>query len=393
MVILAGGRGTRISPISDSRPKPMLNFKGKPFLELIILQARDFGFSKVLILAGYLGNELAEYFKSKIYANIEIEILISPTELSTKERLEAAKVKLDDFFCLTYGDNLVNFLPEERDNYFKNDENYLKVLGFQGLGYHDIRNLIVSKDSFLLKYENTSISDNPESMLNLGWYLIDKKYLFKSIEMKSSLERILFNTNYGQKIFVQSIKSKYYSVGELNRFAALDRFLDPNRKILILDRDGTVNKKANAGEYVLDYSNFEWREEIVDLLLRLNTSGLEIFILTNQPAVGRQLIAQQEIDLIHSKVYSEFIKLQLNLRGILTCYHGWYDNCDCRKPGVGLFVKLQQIYDINWKYSIYLGDDERDKLAAEKLSLEFIDVSQPIDIVEQQFASWINRKQ
>ena len=47
-VILAGGRGTRLAPLTDTRPKPMIEFHGKPFLEYLIEMLRDQGFRRVL---------------------------------------------------------------------------------------------------------------------------------------------------------------------------------------------------------------------------------------------------------------------------------------------------------------------------------------------------------
>ena len=53
-VILAGGRGTRLKPLTDTRPKPMVEIRGKPFLAYQIEQLRDQGFKKILLLLGYL---------------------------------------------------------------------------------------------------------------------------------------------------------------------------------------------------------------------------------------------------------------------------------------------------------------------------------------------------
>src|SRR5437763_10285354 len=63
-VILAGGLGTRMRPMTEQVPKPMLPVNGKPFLEhqMRLLGAR--GFSRVLLLVGYLGEQIEEYFGS-----------------------------------------------------------------------------------------------------------------------------------------------------------------------------------------------------------------------------------------------------------------------------------------------------------------------------------------
>jgi NDP-sugar pyrophosphorylase family protein len=53
-VILAGGRGTRLAPITDTVPKPMVPFHGRPFLEYLVDLLREQGFERLLLLLGYL---------------------------------------------------------------------------------------------------------------------------------------------------------------------------------------------------------------------------------------------------------------------------------------------------------------------------------------------------
>ena len=61
-VILAGGRGERLKPITDVTPKPMIEFHGKPFLEYIINQLREQGIEEVILLVGYMGHKIEDYF-------------------------------------------------------------------------------------------------------------------------------------------------------------------------------------------------------------------------------------------------------------------------------------------------------------------------------------------
>jgi D-glycero-D-manno-heptose 1,7-bisphosphate phosphatase len=365
----------------------------KPFLEHQIIQAKEFGFRKVLILAGYLGETISNYFHINDQFDIDVKVLVSDESLSTKLRLLSAINELDTYFCLVYGDNLIQLLPFEINSFFTNVNNELKFIAYQGKGYHSVRNIIVDHKGNFLNYKNTNDSENPTSMLNLGWYLLSKSIVSNFKIDNTSLENELFNRNSKTKITVFRTFNKYYSVGNLNRLASLERFLDPRRRVVLLDRDGTINVKAPKGEYVVDERDFIWKKGVKEVLTQFELKNKEFYILTNQPAVGRNLATKEQVDILHTKLYENFLKSHLNLKGIVTCYHGWYDSCTCRKPGIGLFLELQETFDLNWKNTVYIGDDERDYEAAYALGLSFIHVTEHYSDLEADLSEWVKKSE
>jgi glucose-1-phosphate cytidylyltransferase len=106
VVILAGGKGTRISEHSRSTPKPMIKIGSKPILEHIINYYKKFGFNDFLIAGGYKYNVIKNYFKKKKLANIKI--IDTGLETLTGTRLVKLKNELTETFMLTYGDGLSN---------------------------------------------------------------------------------------------------------------------------------------------------------------------------------------------------------------------------------------------------------------------------------------------
>ena len=97
-VILAGGRGTRLKPLTDTRPKPMVRILGKPFLAYQIEQLRDQGFEKVLLLLGYLPEVVQDYCGDGSRWGIKIEYAISAVEDETARRLKLAESLLGSLF-------------------------------------------------------------------------------------------------------------------------------------------------------------------------------------------------------------------------------------------------------------------------------------------------------
>lgn len=61
-VILAGGRGERLRPLTDKVPKPMVMVRDKPFLEHLVVLLQEHGIKNYLFLVGYLGNLIRDYF-------------------------------------------------------------------------------------------------------------------------------------------------------------------------------------------------------------------------------------------------------------------------------------------------------------------------------------------
>ncbi len=104
-VILAGGRGTRLKPLTDTRPKPMVEILGEPFLAYQIEQLRDQGFEKVLLLLGYLPEVVQDYCGNGNRWGIKIEYAISAVDDETGRRLKLAESLLDPSFLLLYCDN------------------------------------------------------------------------------------------------------------------------------------------------------------------------------------------------------------------------------------------------------------------------------------------------
>ena len=105
VVILAGGKGTRISEHTKSIPKPMIKIGSKPILEHIINYYKKFGYEDFLIAGGYKYNIIKDYFKKK--KNLaNIKVIDTGLESLTGKRLIKLKNELTDTFMLTYGDGL-----------------------------------------------------------------------------------------------------------------------------------------------------------------------------------------------------------------------------------------------------------------------------------------------
>ena len=121
-VILAGGYGTRISEESSIVPKPLIEIGGKPILWHIMKIYSAYKIDDFIICLGYKGEKIKEYFEqfdSKLW---NIQLIDTGLDTMTGGRLKRIQDKIDDTFCMTYGDgvsdvnlnNLLTFHKEKK---------------------------------------------------------------------------------------------------------------------------------------------------------------------------------------------------------------------------------------------------------------------------------------
>ena len=108
VIILAGGKGTRISEYTKKIPKPMVKINNLPILEHIMNHYSRYGFNDFIIALGYKGKIIRNYFKKKKF-NWKIKLVETGKETMTGGRIKRlSKYLLNETFMLTYGDGLSN---------------------------------------------------------------------------------------------------------------------------------------------------------------------------------------------------------------------------------------------------------------------------------------------
>ena len=183
VVILAGGKGSRLSEITKSIPKPMVRVGRKPIIEHIINYYMKFGFKDFIIASGYKHLIIKNYFKKKkISANIEV--INTGAETLTGSRIKKLASKLTETFMLTYGDGLSNVNLKELLRFHKKENKMITLTAVHPparFGELSINNATV-----------TSFKEKPQlqkGWINGGFFVIEPEFL-NLIEKKNvMLER------------------------------------------------------------------------------------------------------------------------------------------------------------------------------------------------------------
>lgn len=107
-VILAGGKGNRLRPLTNDIPKPMLKINDKPILEHVLMHLKKHGINDFIITIEYLGDKIEDYFKDGSKFGINIEYVKEKKPLGTAGCLVPLKSKLNETFLLVGADNLTD---------------------------------------------------------------------------------------------------------------------------------------------------------------------------------------------------------------------------------------------------------------------------------------------
>jgi histidinol-phosphate phosphatase family protein len=367
LVILAGGRGERLAPLTDSIPKPLMVFHGKTFLEHQIEYYFARGFTKILVLTGYksfLFLTLKDILENRL-KGLQMEIIQQSESFSTAQRVQSARSLLAENICLIYGDTLVRLNPEEEASHFTEIVgNKIKFVAFEGSGYGSQKNIQFEGNRVSYLKENSPTNTH----LNLGVFYGASKSFLNCIKPDLDLEEALFtNVN----LECTSTIQKYYSLTDTSRLAPLERYLDPNRYVVFLDRDGTLNEKAERARYLMNPLEFKWKKNVRQIFSLFLFRKLEFYVITNQPGVGKGVLQKSQADAINSHLFEYTLRSRNRLKGIFVCYHDWDDGCSCRKPKSGLIYRAQEIFDINFDSALYVGDDDRDYSASVNAGIQF----------------------
>jgi len=362
-VILCGGLGTRLRPLTDTMPKPMVPVNGKPFLEYLIVQMREQGIFRILLLTGYRGEMIRDYFDTGKTLGVEIFYSHGPADWDTGRRIWEAREHLDYRFLLLYSDNFVQFnLQKLKVVHQKNNVPITLLLSSKEKG-----NIQVSVDGKVQSYDKTR-SGSGFDYVEVGYMLIERDLVLKEFTTFAEFPDFNFSELL-QKFALQAkvaglvVHDSYHSISEPVRLQLMCEYLKPKR-ILLIDRDGTINVKAPKGEYITNWSGFEWIPQTRLAMKQLAQAGFKFIVITNQAGIARGMIDPLELETIHKNMIADLASEGIEILKVYCCPDHWESNSLMRKPAAGMFFQAAKENLLRMDRCLYVGDDERDCQAA-----------------------------
>ena len=141
---------------------------------------------------------------------------------------------------------------------------------------------------------------------------------------------------------------------------------------VFLDRDGVLNRKPPAGQYVTCWQEFELLPGVETALAALNCSGRKAIVVTNQRGVALGLYSLAELAAMHDRLQERLAKCGAYLDAIYVCPHE-EGQCNCRKPQTGLFEQAFRDFPAaHAGNSIMVGDSLRDIEAGSRMEMRTV---------------------
>ena len=373
-VVLAGGLGVRMRPLTDSIPKPMIEFHGRPFLDFLVEQLRDQGIERILMLLGYLPGRIQEYFGDGSRWGVSISYAVTPPEVQTGTRVRASLDDIDPIFMLLYCDN---YWPMQLDRMWERfveaDPAAMTTIYRNTDAY--------SRDNVRVVDGRIAVYDRSRTSPDLGGVEIGYALLRRDVvaELLPSadvpIEEAIYPALAGRgQLLAYPTDHRYYGIGSLERLPATTEFL-ARRPTILLDRDGVLNRRPPRAEYIRRPDEFEWLPGALDALRVLTEGGYRLYVISNQAGVARGAMTEADLMAVDERMVSEARSAGGRIDGAYYCRHDWDAGCDCRKPLPGMLFQAQRDHHLDLSRTPYIGDDDRDGQAADLAGAPFIQVT------------------
>lgn len=384
-VIMAGGKGTRISELFPDIPKPLIPICGKPVLEHEIKILKEQGFDDIILTVSHMADKLKKYFGDGEKFGVHIEYFVEEIPLGNAGALFRLRDKLTEDFLLLNADSVFN-IDLNRFVKFHKEHNALATLFTHPNDHpYDSGLLLVDENNSVQKWLAKE-DERPQfyrNLVNAGLHVLSPKLLEKKIDSdKIDLDRHLLKPLAGTGKMFAYISPEYVKdMGTPERYSAVcedfrkglvnAKNLKNKQRAIFLDRDGTINKYVG---FLRNIDDFELLPNVSEAIKMINRSGYLAIVVTNQPVIARGEVTFAELENIHNKMETLLGRSGAYLDAIYYCPHhpdkGFEGeitelkfDCNCRKPKPGMLVEAAKKFNIDLENSWIIGDGKNDIFA------------------------------
>ncbi len=385
VVIIAGGKGTRIQSVAEEIPKPMIPIAGKPVIAHQVALAKRYGYTDFIFLTGHLGEQIEKYFGNGAEWGVTINYCREPQPLGTAGAFQLIADQLQEDFWVFYGDTVMDFDMSSMLQFHRQQQGAATLFLHPNDHPYD-SDLVAVDDNHRIGafYPKPHPAGYFRNLVNAAVYILSPKLIpYIPVNEKSDFGNNIFPAALANGELIYGYNSPEYvkDMGTPERYTKtcndfisgkVARLNKKNKRpAIFLDRDGVINKEVDL---LKDPDQLELLPGVTEAIKNINQSGYLAVVVSNQPVIARNLCSIAELRLIHNKLESLLGEERAFLDAIYFCPHhpdkGYPEeraeykiNCLCRKPKPGMLLNAANDLNIDLSLSYMIGDRESDVLA------------------------------
>ena len=410
-IIMAGGKGTRISELFPRIPKPLIpistislgngNKIEKPVLQWEIESLASQGFTDIILTVSHMADQIISYFTDGRNLGVHIQYYIEETPLGNAGALLKLRSELgDEPFLLLNADAVFDVNFKRMIEYHKKKLALVTLFTHPNSHPYDSGLIITGDDGSVLDWltKEDPRPDYYKNRVNAGLHIIDPAVLDMAAHstglkpeligttdtetgrtIKVDLDRQVLKPLCGTGMMYSYDSPEYVKdMGTPERYKLVSndfqngivaaKNLSNKQNAIFLDRDGTINKFVG---FLRNIGEFELLPGAAEAIKLINESGYLAVVCTNQPVVARGEVTVAQLQEIHNKMETLLGQKGAYIDGIYYCPHHPHKgyageipelkiDCDCRKPKPGLLINAAEDFNINLEESWMVGDGEND---------------------------------
>lgn len=211
--------------------------------------------------------------------------------------------------------------------------------------------------------------DNKENILSLRPNL----YIKGGDYSKSSLKSAAYMDEWGGEVCIIPFETGLSTTSIINKIKNITEDSGAVSKVVFLDRDGVLNENV---PYLHEIDKLQIKSGVLTGLKLLKEANFKLVIVTNQQGIGLGYYTKEDFFKLNGKMLSIFSENGIVIDKIYFCPHSMAENCECRKPKIGMFLKAKTDLNVDMNSSFMIGDSSCDIEAGNAAGVKTILISE-----------------
>jgi len=324
-VVMAGGFGTRIQPLTHSMPKPMLPILNKPMMEHTMMMLRDLGITEFIVLLYFKPEIIQDYFKDGSDFEIKITYITPNHDYGTAGALKLAKEYIgEDNFIIISGDLVTNFDFKKIFNYHEKKKSKLTITLTSVENPLEFGVVIANKDGKIEKFlEKPSWGEVFSDTINTGIYVIEPEILDYIPEHENfDFSKDLFPLLMAKGIDIMAYNAEGYWRDVGNPESYRDVYEDMLNNKITLTLDGQKEQYPDGRLFTKTKNELDKSIEIIGTVVLGENVSIAKGVKLNNVVIGNNVTIAKDCKIRNTVIWNDVnIKNHVVLDGCVICNH------------------------------------------------------------------------